>query len=386
MPFDKTVLQVIPELDAGGAERTTVEIADAIVRAGGRAIVATKGGRLAASVKAAGGEVVSMPVHSKNPAEILANRGRLLALIRRAGVDIAHVRSRAPAWSALWAARAAKIPLVATYHGAYRAQTPLKRFYNSAMVRADLVIANSEFTAQAIRDQYHVGPDRLRVIPRGVDLREFDPDRLDSARIARLCGAWGVEKGENAFVLLLPGRLTEWKGQEVAIDALARIIAGAGTGQPGNLQLILAGDAQGRDDYRAALLRGAEMRGVRAMVQAVGHCVDMPAAYALADAVLAPSTRPEAFGRVAVEAAAMGKVVIAADHGGARETIIPEETGFLAAPGDAAALAAAIAAARALGEAGRAAMGARARERARSSFSIEAMQRATLQAYQSLGA
>ncbi|HXI86703.1 MAG TPA: glycosyltransferase family 4 protein, partial [Parvularculaceae bacterium] len=328
-----------------------------------------------------------MPVHSKNPAVIIANRGRLLRLIRAERVDIAHVRSRAPAWSALWAARAAKIPLVATYHGAYDAANPLKRFYNSAMVRADLVIANSEFTAAAIRARYEIAPEKLRIIPRGVDLRLFDPARIAPERLATIARDWGVNHDRRVFRLLLPGRLTEWKGQMLAIDAVARLAGTrSATGQREDLQLILAGDAQGRDDYRAALLEAAEGRGVRAMVQVVGHCVDMPAAYASADAVLAPSTRPEAFGRVAVEAGAMGKPVIASDHGGARETIVHGETGLLVAPGEAGALAEAINRLQSMDAEARAAMGARAKERAAKLFSLEAMQRATLEAYHSLDA
>lgn len=384
MAFSKTVLQVIPALDAGGAERTTVEIASAIVRAGGRALVASRGGRLEAEIIEAGGKVFHMPVHSKNPLTILANRGRLLRLIRDERADIVHVRSRAPAWSALWAARAANIPLVATYHGAYEAQGALKRLYNSAMVRADLVIANSAFTAASIRAQYEIGDDRLVVIPRGADLGRFDPAGVAEGRIDALMRAWGVSRDEGALRLLLPARLTAWKGHDLAIEAVSRLALGdpgLRTGQRRKLQLIFAGDAQGRDDFAASLRRDVETRGVRDLIQIVGHCSDMPAAYAWSDAVLAPSTRPEAFGRVAVEAGAMARPVIAADHGGARETVAEGETGFLTPPGDAAALAKAIEAVAAMTANERRAMGVRARERIGRLFSIEAMQRSTLDAY-----
>nr|AMK59390.1 glycosyltransferase [uncultured bacterium UPO57] len=387
MKFDKTVLQVIPALDAGGAERATLEIAEAVVEAGGRALVATRGGRLAGEIERAGGEIFLMPVHSKNPLAIAANRGRLVKLIREEKVDIVHARSRAPAWSALWAARAAGVPFVATYHGAYAAKTPLKRLYNSAMARGDVVIANSEYTAAAIRKQFALDEARLRVIPRGVDLRIFDPDKVAGERIDALSRLWGVKPGAGALRLLLPARLTAWKGQDVAIEAVAGLASTmGGTGQAQDLQLVLPGDAQGRDDYRAALQRAIEMRGVRDMIHLVGHCADMPAAYAWADAVLAPSTRPEAFGRVAVEAGAMGRPVIAAAHGGAQETVIDGETGYLVAPGNAKALAGAIAALAGMGPEGRKAMGARARERVRRLYSLEAMRRATLEAYRSLGA
>lgn len=387
MRFDKTVLQVIPELETGGAERTTVEIAAAIIAAGGRALVATRGGRMAAEVIAAGGEIVSMPVHSKNPAVMWANRGRLISLIRREAVDIIHVRSRAPAWSALWAAGAVGRPLVATYHGAYRAVNPLKRLYNSAMVRADLVIANSAFTAAAIRAGYDLGGRPLKVIPRGADLARFDPAAVPPARIEDLTRLWGFSEGRRGFRLLLPARLTPWKGQAEAIAAVARLaarVSSAASGQAPDLQLVLAGAAQGRDEYAAALQRQIETRGVRDMVHLVGDCADMPAAIAWADVVLCPSTRPEAFGRVAVEAGAMARPVIASDHGGARETVVDDVTGVLAPPGDVAALADAIARLQAMSQDERDAMGARARTRVQQRFSSEAMQRATLEAYAEL--
>lgn len=387
MGFTFTVLQVIPDLETGGAERSTVEIARAVIAAGGRALVATRGGRLADEIVDAGGKVFPMPVHSKNPAVIWANRGRLLSLIREEGVDIVHVRSRAPAWSALWAARAAGKPLVATYHGAYRTANPLKRFYNSAMVRADLVIANSEYTAAAIRAGYKLDARRLKVIPRGADLMRFDPAGVSQARIDTLTSAWRIGAGDGAFRLLLPARLTAWKGQAPAIEAVARLAAsGRASGQAPDLQVVLAGSAQGRDAYATALRREIERRGVGSMVYLVGECADMPAAIAWADAVLCPSTRPEAFGRVAIEAGAMGKPVIASDHGGARETIVDRDTGLLTPPGDVEALAEAIASLMAMGRAERGAMGARGRARVQRLYSSEAMCRATLEAYRELTA
>ncbi len=388
MTFRATVLQVIPALDAGGAERTTVEIARAVVEAGGRALVATRGGRLVEEIEAAGGEVFPMPVHSKNPLTILANRNRLKNLIERENVDIIHVRSRAPAWSALWAAKATGKKLVATYHGAYEAKSPLKRLYNSAMVRADLVIANSAYTAAAIRGQYAIDEKKLRVIPRGADLDAFDPARVTAERAQALMRGWALPPANGALKLLLPGRLTSWKGQAPAIEAAALFVARerekappSNASQPLVLQLVLAGDAQERDGYVAELRREIETRGVRDMIHLVGHCADMPAAYGWADAILSPSTRPEAFGRVAVEAAAMARPVIASDHGGSRETVIDGETGVLTPPGDAGALAAAIARIAQMGVAGRAAMGARAQARVREIYSSRAMCEATLNAY-----
>lgn len=382
MEFEKTVLQVIPELDAGGAERSTVEIASAIIAAGGRALVATRGGRLTDELCVAGAKVFPMPVHSKNPFTIIANRGRLLELIRKEAVDIVHVRSRAPAWSALWASRAAGVPLVATYHGAYNAGNPLKKLYNSAMVRGHLIIANSEFTARSIRAQYAVDPARLLVIPRGADLASFDPAAVSAHRVEALARAWGVNHDSAAFKLLLPGRLTGWKGQLPGIQAVGRLRElAAASGQHIDLKLILAGDAQGRDAYLAAVLGEIEKRGVRDMVQVVGHCADMPAAYAWADAVLSPALRPEAFGRVAVEAGAMEKPVVGSNIGGARETIVDGETGWLTPPGDVDAIAASLARLMALSPDARRMIGERARMRVMRIYSTEAMCRSTLSAY-----
>lgn len=382
MAFNKTVLQVIPAMGAGGAERSALEMARAIVAAGGRALIATSGGRMTGAVEAAGGRVAIMPVHTKNPFGMFRNAGRLAALIRAENVDLIHARSRAPAWSALLAARRTQIPFVTTWHGAYRAGTPWKRFYNSAMARGDLVIANSAFTAEAIRAAADPGP-RLTIIHRGADIDEFAPERVSPGRLAAIAEKWALGT-PRPFVLLLPARLTDWKGHAVAIEAARLLTTGGRSGADGELRLIFAGDAQGRDGFAALLLRRVVDVGLERMIRFAGHCDDMPAAYAAADVVLSPSTRPEAFGRVAAEAGAMARVAIAADHGGARETIADRETGFLVKPGSAQALADAIVQAIDLGAEGRAAMGARARARIATAFSTAAMTAATLAAYQSL--
>jgi glycosyltransferase involved in cell wall biosynthesis len=382
--FRKTVLQIVPELEAGGAERSTVEIAQGLVAAGGRAVIASRGGRLEADLARIGAAVHRLPVHSKNPAVIFANVGRLTRLMEQEGVDIVHVRSRAPAWSALGAARRTGRPLVSTYHGAYEAKGPLKRLYNSAMVRADCVIANSAYTAKSIRAQYKIDASRLRVIPRGADLDIFTPTAAAAERGRALARSWGVPDRPDALKLLLPARLTFWKGQDVAIAALARLAGASGTGQRRGLQLVLVGDAQGSGDFERTLRRAVEDRGVRDMVYFAGHCADMPAAYLWSDAVLTPATLPEAFGRVAVEAGAMGRPAVASDIGGQRETIIDGRTGFLAPPGDHVALADAIGELVAIGREGRAAMGAAARAHVAALFSAEAMRQATIGVYAEL--
>ena len=391
MTFSGAVLQIVPELDAGGAERTTVEIAAAIVAAGGRAIIATHGGRLVEEAERVGAVVHLLPVHSKNPVAIWRNGARLTELAQREAADIIHVRSRAPAWSALIAARRAQTALFSTYHGAYEAQSPLKRFYNSGLTRADVVIANSEFTGASICAQYPGRAERVIVIPRGADTDRFDPRRVDQSRLSALTTAWGSPP-EQAGVcrILAPGRMTAWKGQEDAVEALA-ILAGNSSATPyrGNprsghrpkFELVFCGDFQGRRSYVESVERLIEARGVGAMVKIVGHCADMPAAYAWSDIVVAPSRRPEAFGRVAVEAGAMERPVIAANHGGARETIVDGATGRLTRPGDPKALAVAIADLAELPAQKRHAMGLAARDRVIKHYSTRAMCSATLAAY-----
>ncbi|MBY0421427.1 MAG: glycosyltransferase family 4 protein [Parvularculaceae bacterium] len=380
-----TILQIIPTLDSGGAERTTLEVARAIVAEGGKALVATRGGRLTDEVERAGGRVVLLPVDSKNPLTMTRNARRLAQVIRDEKVDLVDVRSRAPAWSALMATRRTGTPLVATYHGAYSAKSPLKRLYNSGMVRADLVIANSEYTAAAIRAQYDMRGRRLVVIPRGADVAAFDPAKIERARAEALARRWNVDMvNDRRLRLLLPARLTFWKGHIVTLDALAALVSRQGSRHRENLQVFFAGDEGRKDGGSAALQREIDRRGVGTMVRIVGHCADMPAAYALADIVLCPSTLPEAFGRIAVEAAAMEKIAIGADHGAQRETIVDGETGFLAPPGDAEGLADAIDAAASLSGTERAGMGRAARRRVMALYSSQSMCDATLAAYRTL--
>jgi glycosyltransferase involved in cell wall biosynthesis len=368
------ILQVIPELDAGGAERTTIEIAEAVTRAGGRCLVASRGGRLEAELRAAGGELVRLDMKTKNPLSIWRNAARLSALITAEAVDLVHARSRAPAWSAKWAARRTGRPFVTTYHGTYNARSALKRRYNAVMAAGDRVIANSQFIADHVRAEHGVGEDRLRVIPRGVDLARFDPAAVDQTRIDALKTRWEVQAGEA--VIVLPGRLTRWKGQAFFID----VLTGLKTANP--IRLVCPGDAQGREDYRAELDAAARRADVRLVLP--GHETDMPAAYLCADVVVCPSMEPEAFGRTAAEAQAMGAPVIAADHGGAREAVADGETGWRATPGDTAAWQASVLNALSLDAAAHAKIAEAGRERITQRFSTAQLQESTLRVYREL--
>lgn len=377
LPADFTLLQVTPELETGGAEQTTIDVAHAVIAQGGKALVATRGGRMASRLEADGGRLAQMPTQSKNPLIMLGNAARLIDLIRREKVSLVHARSRAPAFSALWAAHATGTPFIATYHGVYNARSNLKRWYNAVMTKGDLVIANSEYTRAHVIAEHKIAPERVVAIPRGVDLTRFEPGMVGLERIEALRTAWGVAADERRLKVLLAGRLTRWKGQALIIDAMARLKA---KGDPGIL-LLLAGDAQGRKAYRAELEAKIAEAGLEADVRIVGHCDDMPAAYLLADVAIAPSLEPEAFGRTAVEPQIMGRPVLAADHGAARETVLPEETGWLVEPGDPQAWAQALETARDAGAARRQTMGQKARARARKLYSVDAMCEATLQVY-----
>ena len=377
LPADFTLLQVIPELETGGAEQTTIDVAHAVVEAGGRALVATRGGRMAARLEADGGRMAQLPVQSKNPLVMLGNAARLTDLIQKEKVSVVHARSRAPAFSALWAAKATKTPFIATYHGVYNARSRLKRWYNAVMTRGDLVIANSAYTRDHVVAEHHIDPARIVTIPRGVDLERFDPRLVDETRLAKLRQTWGLADGDGRLVFLLAGRLTRWKGQLVAVEAARHLREGGRE----DFLLVFAGDDQGRADYRAEIEAAIAAGGLADHIRIVGHCDDMPAAYLVSDVALAPSIEPEAFGRTAVEPQAMGRPVIAADHGGTAETVSNGRTGWLVKPGDPEALAAAMTKALDAGPDKRAALGEAAARRARKLYSVDAMCASTLAAY-----
>jgi glycosyltransferase involved in cell wall biosynthesis len=373
------ILQVVPALDAGGVERTTVEIAEALTREGFRPLVASEGGRLEPQLAQVGGELIRLPLATKAPHAIIVNMARLADVIRSNDVKLVHARSRAPAWSALRAARVTGVPFVTTYHGFYKASNALKRLYNSVMIRADAVIANSQWTADHIAEEYKRKPKRLVVIPRGVDLSVFDPAGVAPDRVERLREQWAVQPGDT--VALLPGRLTRWKGQRVLIDAMAQL---AREHAQGNLRAVIIGDAQGRTEYESELRRAIETNSLATRVVLAPHAADMAAAYLASDIVVSASTEPEAFGRVAAEASAMGRPVIATDHGGARETVTPNESGLLIAPGDATALAAALKRIATLDADSRAAMGAKGRAHIVARYTVDRMCADTLALYREL--
>ncbi|MEL7542015.1 MAG: glycosyltransferase family 4 protein [Pseudomonadota bacterium] len=375
--FGRTILQVIPDLSAGGAERTTVEMAEAITLAGGRALVASEGGRLESNLRAAGGQLIRFNAASKNPLTLRKNVKLLEALVIEEKIDLIHARSRAPGWSAYEAAQRSQIPFVTTYHGAYSGETGLKKRYNSVMAKGDLVIANSDWTAAHVKAMHETPAERIVTIPRGVDFETFNPASVTEEQIEAVRTTWDISPDDQRLRLVLPGRLTSWKGQSLAIDALGALEVS----ERANLHLILPGDAQGRDKYVRELEDQIIAHELGGTVSIVGHTSDMAAAYMLADIVLAPSTRPEAFGRVAAEASAMAKPVIVADHGGQRETVIEGETGTRAEPGSITSLTACIRTLVNLGPDARTFMGQAGQNYIRENYSKKQLQTATLDVY-----
>jgi glycosyltransferase involved in cell wall biosynthesis len=377
---NKTILQVVPEMATGGVERTTVEVASAIIEAGGRALVFSAGGRLVPELEAIGAEHISGKANSKHPWTVfVSNPTKLAQLIGQEKVDIVHARSRAPAWSALLAARRTHTPFVTTYHGIYNAKSGLKRWYNSVMARGDRVIANSGYTRDHILAEHRIDPGRIEVIYRGVDVNAFAPQAVSDRRRKELASQWGIALESPRPRAILPARLTAWKGHKVMLEALETL------NRKGlEIDCLMVGDPQGRDNYCADLGHEIRRLGLEDQVHLVGHCRDMPAAFSLADFAVTPSIEPEAFGRTAAEAQAMGLPVIASDLGGARETVEDRVTGFLSPAGDGKALADCIGRLLALSPAEKAEMGAAGGVRVRSLFTTRTLQSCTISLYQRL--
>ena len=325
------ILQILPRLEQGGVERGTIEIATAIRDAGWTPIVVSGGGRLVHELERIGAEHITLPVYSKNFFTMRKNAKLLAQIIKDKHVDIIHARSRAPAWSAKWAAEMAGIPFLTTFHGAYNiGPIKLKKAYNRIMTEGVLTIAVSNFIKKHIMDNYGIDEDKIRVIHRGVDIDRFDIAKVTPERMIALAKKWNLP--EDLPVIMLPGRLTRWKGQLVLLDALAQM-------KHKGLRCLFVGSDQGRVAYRKEMDKKVKKLGLESVVQVVDHCSEMDVAYMLSDIVVSASTDPEAFGRVVPEAQAMGRIVVASNHGGATETVRDGETGFLFPSGDSAALA-----------------------------------------------
>ena len=369
------VLQVLPALEVGGVARAAADVAAALVKAGGTSIVASSGGPLVYDIEKIGLRHIALPLDSKNPIVMYWNARKLMALIYENNIDIVHARSRAPAWSALLATRRAGCHFVTTYHGTYNGGSGLKNLYNSVMTRSGRIIAISEFIARHVQENYSYEATKLVTIPRGINTETFDPGNVSAERVIQLVNAWRLPDGIP--IVMLPGRLTRWKGHSVLLKALASM-------KRRDLCCVLVGSDQGRTHYRAELENLTSSLGLGEVVRIVDHCRDMAAAYMLADVVVSASTDPEAFGRVTAEAQAMGRPVVATKHGASRETIIPDQTGWLVPPNNPDALARALNVALAIDFPIRQKLADQARRHVIENFTVELMCERTLDVYKSL--
>ncbi len=370
VPLDSPcVLQVLPALASGGVERGTLEMAAALKAVGWRAIVASSGGPLVPALEALGATHVTLPLASKNPLTVWRNAAALEALVLKERVAIIHARSRAPGWAASWAARRTGAHFVTTYHGTYNEDLPFKRQYNAIMAQGERVIAISQFIARHIQERHGTDAQRIRIIHRGVDPALFDPASVTPERLAVLRKQWQLPG--DAKVVVLPARLTRWKGQAVLVQALALL--------PPPFVAVMVGG--GKPKFRQELLDLAGKLGLADRVRLVGHVADMPAALMLADVVLHASTDPEAFGRSVIEGMAMARPVLASDLGAPPEVIRHGQNGWLVPPGFPEVLADAIGVVFALPAAERQLVCDRARATVLARFTTEAMQQATLDTY-----
>ncbi len=336
MSSDLKVLQVIPKLGYGGAETGCYDIAHYLTENNCKSFIVTSGGELLKFVDKKKVKVFRLPVNSKNPLLILINAMILIGIILINNISIVHARSRAPAWSCLLASKLTGRKFVTTFHGTYNFKSNIKKIYNSVMTRSDLIIAGSNFIFSHIKENYSKYLDdrkKLMVIFRGINVDYFDPTTKFETDEKKLLKKWEIEKDKK--IILLPGRLTSWKGQEVFIEAINLV----------NIELgyeafyaVILGSDQGRDLYKKKLVRLLEQYRLTKQIRFVDHCKDMALAYKVSDIVVSASIEPEAFGRVAVEAQSMERPIIASNIGGSNETIVDEKTGFLYEAGDAKAL------------------------------------------------
>jgi len=333
MSSDLKVLQVIPKLGYGGAETGCYDIAHYLTENNCKSFIVTSGGELLKFVDKKKVKVFKLPVQSKNPLLILINAIILVGIILYNNISIVHARSRAPAWSCLLATKLTGRKFVTTFHGTYNFKSNIKKIYNSVMIRSDLIIAGSNFIFSHIKENYSKylnDRKKLMVIFRGINVDYFDPTTKFESDEKKLLNKWDIEKDKK--IILLPGRLTSWKGQEVFIEAINLVNTELGYEA---FYAVILGSDQGRDLYKKKLIRLSEQYRLTKQIRFIDHCKDMALAYKVSDIVVSASTEPEAFGRVAVEAQSMERPIIASNIGGSNETIIDEKTGFLYEVGDA---------------------------------------------------
>jgi len=333
MTINIKVLQVIPKLGYGGAETGCYDIAHYLPENNCKSFIVTSGGELTKFINKEKVKLIRLPVHSKNPLLIFSNTILLIGIILFFNISIVHARSRAPAWSCLFATKLTGRKFVTTFHGTYNFKGKIKKFYNSIMVRSDLIIAGSNFIFSHIKENYSEflkSKKKFLVIFRGINVDFFDPSTKLEVDEKKLLKKWEITKEKK--IILVPGRLTSWKGQELLIEAINLVKIELGYEA---FHVVILGNNQGRNLYKKKLIRLTEQYRLTNQIKFIEHCKDMALAYYVSDIVVSPSIEPEAFGRVAVEAQSMEKLIIASNIGGSNETIINEKTGFLFESGNA---------------------------------------------------
>lgn len=374
-PRQPVVMQIIPCLGAGGAEQGCIDVAVEIKRAGSQSIIVSNGGHRIHELKRHDITHINLPVDSKNPLVIFKNIRKIKNLINKYNVDIVHVRSRAPAWSAYYACKKTKARFLTTCHAPYNINGKFKRFYNSIMARGERVISISHYVTDYLIKNYDINQRNIRLIHRGVALEKYHPAYVKPAQIIKTTSAWRIPDGAN--IIMMPGRLTRWKGHEVLIDAMEKI-------NRKDLYCLFIGTDQGRSKYKDELTEKIAEKNLGNQIRMIDHIDDLVAAYMCATVVVSASIEPEGFGRVPIEAQAMGRPIIATDHGGARETIIRGETGWLVPPNDSDAMARAIEQALSMTPNQRSSLATRAMNHIATNFSKEKMMDETLNVYAEL--
>ena len=376
------VLQVIPRLGYGGAETGCYDIAHYLSENNCKSFIVTSGGELTKFINKDKVRLIRLPVHSKNPILMFLNSIFLIGIILFFNITIVHARSRAPAWSCFLASKLTRTKFVTTFHGTYNFSGKLKKFYNSIMVRSDLIIAGSNFIFSHIKQNYSEFlklNKKFLVIFRGINVDYFDPSSKLEEDEKKLLKKWEIDKEKK--IILVPGRLSSWKGHEMLIEAinLTKVELGYEA-----FHLVILGSHQGRDLYKKKLIRITEQYRLTNQIKFIDHCKDMALAYQVSDIVISPSIEPEAFGRVAVEAQSMEKLIIASNIGGSNETIINEKTGFLFEAGDANSLSKKIIQAITMDESSLKLMGKEGRKNVIKKFNVEKMCFSTYSEYKRL--
>ena len=379
---NKRILQIIPNMEIGGAERTVLEITSFLKDTNFSSLVLTSGGKLIDDLEKANIEVIKLKIDKKNPYSIIKNFFLFIKIFREKKINLVHVRSRAPAWSAIFAAKKLGIPVLTTWHGHVSNSSFIKKIYNSIMLKGDAVIANSIYTAENISKIYGINKSKIDIIPRGVDVNNFKKSDINSHEITKIKENWKIFDNEKV-IILLPARLTKWKGHEVAIEAI-NLLKGESFFK--NIVCLFAGEQKNSEKYIHNLNRLISSYSLEKKIRLIGKVENMPLAYHASDVILSPSIEPEPFGRIPIEAQASGKIIISCDAGAVKDTIKSGKnfTGFKAIPNNSESLADKIKIALKMENEEIQGMQKRAIMNVKNNFSLESMCKKTLEVYNRL--